>query len=158
MGGFTSRFELGDWNAVCDVCGFNFKASELKENWKGQRVCDKDFETRHPQEFVRARPETISPPWTRLAEVFQADVVGHSVAPITPSGTMSVSIDATAGNVTAALSPFFYVGSPEGIKLSLVRVDSSGNTVTVGGFSIAANQTLILIYQNNAWTVFGRLG
>ena len=28
-------------------------------------VCSKDFELRHPQEFVRVRPEKIAVPWAR---------------------------------------------------------------------------------------------
>lgn len=45
-------------NAICDVCGFKYRASELKLRWDGLRVCAEDFERRHPQEFVRAvRPD-----------------------------------------------------------------------------------------------------
>lgn len=61
----TKAYRAGDWLAICDMCGFRFYASELKENWKGQRVCSKDFETRHPQEFIRPRLEQTSVPWTR---------------------------------------------------------------------------------------------
>lgn len=65
-GGNSGNFyKSGDWNAVCDICGFRFKASKLKKNWKGQYVCEADFELRHPQEFVRVRPEKISVPWAR---------------------------------------------------------------------------------------------
>ncbi len=65
-GGNSGNFyKSGDWNAVCDICGFRFKASKLKKNWKGEMVCEADFELRHPQEFVRVRPEKISVPWAR---------------------------------------------------------------------------------------------
>ena len=58
-------FALGDWNAICDRCGRKFKASRLRKDWQGFMVCERDWEPRHPQDFVRAgRPET-SPPWTR---------------------------------------------------------------------------------------------
>lgn len=59
-------YKAGDWNAVCDRCGFKFKASELKEDWQGFRVCEHDFEMRHPQDFVRARVDRISVPWVRM--------------------------------------------------------------------------------------------
>ncbi len=42
-----------DWNAICDRCGFRYRASELKRNWQGLRVCAEDFEPRNSQEFVR---------------------------------------------------------------------------------------------------------
>lgn len=55
----------GDWNAVCDVCGFEFKASQLRKRWDGYRVCSKDWEQRHPQDFIRGKPERNRVPWAR---------------------------------------------------------------------------------------------
>ncbi len=60
----NTDYRLGDYKAVCDSCGFFFMASELQERWDGFRVCRKDWETRHPQEFVRSRPERTTPEWT----------------------------------------------------------------------------------------------
>lgn len=57
---------LGDWNAVCFTCGFKFKASQLKRNWKGNYVCSKCWEPRQSQDFVRAREDKQTPPWTQL--------------------------------------------------------------------------------------------
>jgi hypothetical protein len=50
-------FILGDSKAVCDVCGFDMHQSQLRKRWDGAMVCAKDFETRHPQDSIRARPE-----------------------------------------------------------------------------------------------------
>lgn len=58
-------YKPGDWNAICDRCGFKFKASDLRLEWTGLRVCEKDFELRHPQDFLRAKPDKIVVPWTR---------------------------------------------------------------------------------------------
>lgn len=58
-------YKPGDWNAICDRCGFKFKASELKLEWTGLRVCEHDFELRHPQDFLRARVDKINVPWVR---------------------------------------------------------------------------------------------
>lgn len=55
----------GDWNAVCYVCGFKFKASELIRHWQGYYVCSRDWEPRQPQDFVRAQADAIVPPWTQ---------------------------------------------------------------------------------------------
>ena len=55
----------GEWNCICDRCGFKFKASQLKEDWQGLRVCKDDFEMRHPQDFVKARLDKIWVPWVR---------------------------------------------------------------------------------------------
>jgi hypothetical protein len=48
-------------NAVCDRCGFRYKASELKLMWNGLRVCPEDFELRNAQEFVRAMSNDKAP-------------------------------------------------------------------------------------------------
>lgn len=51
------EFILGDSNAICDVCGFKHKQSQLRKRWDGAMVCKADWEPRHPQDFVKARPE-----------------------------------------------------------------------------------------------------
>ena len=50
-------FILGDSKSVCDVCGFHYKHSQLRKRWDGAMVCSKDFETRHPQDLIKIRPE-----------------------------------------------------------------------------------------------------
>lgn len=64
--------QLGTWNSICDRCGFKFKASELKLEWDGLYVCEKCFEPRQPQDFVRGVADVQTPPWTRPdgAEIF----------------------------------------------------------------------------------------
>lgn len=56
---------VGDWNAICDRCGFEFKASQLRKTWDGLYVCEEDWEQRHPQDFIRGVKEDQSVPWTR---------------------------------------------------------------------------------------------
>jgi hypothetical protein len=51
--GKKDTLKLGEHNAYCDVCGFKFKASDLRDRWDGYKVCELDWETRHPQDFVR---------------------------------------------------------------------------------------------------------
>lgn len=62
----SNYYKPGDWNAICDRCGFKFKASELREEWTGLRVCEADFELRHPQDFIKVTPDRISVPWVRM--------------------------------------------------------------------------------------------
>ncbi len=70
-----NRLILGDWNAICDVCGWKYKASDLRKRWDGLMVCEKDWEPRHPQDFIRAIPDMQKVPWTRpeTANIFVAD-------------------------------------------------------------------------------------
>lgn len=78
--GNKDYLKLGDYNAVCDVCGMKFKASELRRRWDNMRVCATDYEERHPQDLIRIRSEKQTPPWTRPP---QTEYV--VVAPIDPT-------------------------------------------------------------------------
>lgn len=66
-------FRSGDWLAICDRCGFEHFASQLKQEWTGLRVCHECWEPRHPQEFVTGREDDQAPPWVR------PDVPGEAV-------------------------------------------------------------------------------
>lgn len=59
-------YKKGDWNAICAICGFKYKASDLKWNSQIQDyVCKWDWESRHPQERLRAVKDNQSVAWTR---------------------------------------------------------------------------------------------
>lgn len=59
------KYVSGDWNAICDSCGKKVKASKLRRRWDGFMVCEDDYEMRHPQDFIRAKKDKISVPFTR---------------------------------------------------------------------------------------------
>lgn len=65
--GRADYFAPGDWNAICDVCGFKYKASELRLRWDGLWCCPEDWEIRHPQDFVRGVKDRQAIPWSRPA-------------------------------------------------------------------------------------------
>jgi hypothetical protein len=58
-------YKKGDWNAICYVCGFKRKASEMKLRWDGVYTCEQDWEIRQPQDFVRGVPDEQPLPWTQ---------------------------------------------------------------------------------------------
>ncbi len=58
-------FISGEWNLICDSCGKKIKAHEAKHRWDGLVVCPEDWEPRQPQDFVRAKTDKISVPFTR---------------------------------------------------------------------------------------------
>lgn len=60
-----NHFISGEWNLTCDVCSKKIKAHEARQRWDGFIVCPADFETRHPQDFVKARQDKITVPFTR---------------------------------------------------------------------------------------------
>lgn len=59
------RAVLGTYRAICDVCGFEYKAKDMRLRWDGAFVCSKDFEPRHPQDFLRGRVDRQSVPIAR---------------------------------------------------------------------------------------------
>ncbi len=61
-------FISGEFNLYCDVCSKKIKAHEAKHRWDGLIVCEKDYETRQPQDFVRARQDQITVPFSRPVE------------------------------------------------------------------------------------------
>lgn len=65
MTGRADHLVLGDWNAVCEMCGRKRKASMLVKNWQGGWRCPEHNEARQPQDFVRAVPDTQTPPWVQ---------------------------------------------------------------------------------------------
>lgn len=56
---------LGDWNIRCDACGRKLKGSQARQMWNGNQVCQRCWEPRQPQDFVRAIVENPTPPFVR---------------------------------------------------------------------------------------------
>ena len=53
-------FDGGNHWVVCDVCGFHYRSSEMRERWDGAVVCKADYETRHQQGYVKAKQDVIA--------------------------------------------------------------------------------------------------
>jgi len=60
-----NQYISGQWNLICDSCGKKIKAGQAHKRWDGLIVCLDDYEQRHPQDFVRARQDKISVPFSR---------------------------------------------------------------------------------------------
>lgn len=76
----SDHYEPGQWNALCDRCGFKFKARQLRKEWTGLMVCSGSatndcWEPRNAQEKLRAKADRQSPPWVR------PDTDGTDVSP-----------------------------------------------------------------------------
>jgi len=52
----------GQWNVICDVCGFEFKSAVMRKRWDGLVVCKDDFELDHPQKYIKGRADPIPVP------------------------------------------------------------------------------------------------
>jgi hypothetical protein len=72
MSGWT--YDSGQFNLYCDVCKKKIKASDAKHRWDGLIVCPDDWEQRHPQDFVKAKIDKISVPFSRPIENIDYDL------------------------------------------------------------------------------------
>lgn len=82
----------GDFWRICDRCGFKKRASQTFRTWDGLYVCAEDFETRHPQDFVRGRKDiqNVPNPRPEAADIY--------VGPLNPIETeMDIVIQTEAG-------------------------------------------------------------
>jgi len=52
-----NRHKVGDHLAVCDESGIVDYASRMVKRWDGAFVRKQAFETRHPQDFIRAKKD-----------------------------------------------------------------------------------------------------
>lgn len=64
MGG-KNYYVSGSHNVTCDVCSKKIKANEAHQRWDGFYVCKADLEMRHPQDFVKAKTDKITVPFSR---------------------------------------------------------------------------------------------
>lgn len=65
MQGVKDYIDLGNHNAICDVCGFKFKGNELRKRWDNLMVCESDYEERHPQDLIKGIIDKQTPPYIR---------------------------------------------------------------------------------------------
>ena len=84
-------YKSGDWLLICDVCSRKIKASTSKLRWDGFRVCPDDWEPRQSLDFIRARADKISVPFTRPQTTNQFVTVTYTNTDnnTVPSGTFN---------------------------------------------------------------------
>ena len=102
--GSADYLALGKWNVICDRCGVKRKNDQVRKEWTGLIVCiDKCWEERHPQDFVRSKPDDTSVPFTRPEKTDIFVDVTYSC-----SGEDEVYI--TQQHITAVGSGNLYIG------------------------------------------------
>jgi hypothetical protein len=67
MRGGKPYIRMGDYNAICDQCGFKYKryGDNLKLQWNNLLTCPKCYEERQPQDFVRGLKDRMTVPIAR---------------------------------------------------------------------------------------------
>ena len=62
---YTPVYTPGNWNVICDVCGKQYKASDLRQRWDNLMVDEGCWEPRQPQDYVHGIADIQAPPFTR---------------------------------------------------------------------------------------------
>ena len=159
----------GDWNAICDRCGFKFKASQLKEEWTGLQVCKECWEPRHPLDFERGIPDDPSVPWTRPdsdADTSATDVSGNTISTINSiqevddaDVTLTVGSDHSICEYNTALTSNRTVtldatGASQYDRFTVYRTAGGAFTLDVGGLQTipaSVNGVVIVEFNGTAW-------
>jgi len=151
-------YKRGDFNAICYVCGFKRKASEMKLRWDGVYCCKQDWEIRQPQDFVRGVPDEQGIPWSQSEP---PDAYNGAVVP--PATNIVVGTPTIFVNSTPAVSGTDYtIALPVGvitfitqfavgsiISWSGVWLDNAGNQITYTNralYILAPNTSVYQIY------------
>lgn len=111
--GQADFLRVGDYNAICDVCGRKFKFSRLRQKWDNTWACEQDWEPRQPQDYLRGIPDNMSVPLSRPdpPNQFIQDEIVTETPTITLSFTkalskmLSVSVSSVA-TILKSVYPF----------------------------------------------------
>lgn len=131
----THRTGKYDYNALCDVCGFKKKASELIKRWDGLMVCEEDWEPRNILDFFRTRNDAHQLPFTR-----PEDAGGLTWTP-TITGTIT-------GSYTAN---YVYSYSQTDNKLTFEIQLIPTTSITLSGVYFSANFVYPSSYSTQTW-------
>lgn len=162
-----------DYNVECPVCGFNYKASELKTRWDGLQVCPDDWEPRHPLDFYKPRNDTHKLPFILPAKgelsytptyVNRTDAANNGAITDTAyyrldslSGythiraQITVTVDATTATASATISLPTTAGGAgnvtvfdtDGVYLGTGTITAGGTTANLPNWT-ARNKTLTI--------------
>ena len=129
--GRSDYLKHGDPNAICDVCGFKYKLSQLKKRWDNLMVCPEDFEVRQPQDYVRGVRDQRSIPDAR-PEAPDVFVTGFVTTPV------------GATVITVGASPFTFT-NPTSLPLSIEVNDGSVSSITVNSIQQSTTSNVIVV-------------
>lgn len=133
----------GDFWRICDRCGAKTRSSQTYRTWDGLYVCHDDFETRHPQDFVRGRKDLQNVPNPR------PETVDNIIGPLTT--TLSVAATVTATTLTVASSTRFEATDRIGI------ICDNGSTVARTVNTVPTSTSITITASLGAAAAIGNL-
>jgi hypothetical protein len=135
----------GDFWRVCDVCGFDYRASETRKRWDGLITCEADWEPRHPQDYVRGRVDRQNVPEPRPQPV--EIVIGPLTTTISAAASAGATIISVESSVRFGGGDHIGVGLDDGeivrhVVLSVPDASSLTLTTSLRG-SVSAGNAII---------------
>lgn len=160
-------WKSGTWNAVCAVCGFQYKADQLRKRWDGFYVCEQDWEPRHVLDFFKVKEDkSQSVPWSQKdINTFTPNIsAGPLLLTAADLKNMSYTliIQVSAVNISITLPSIATLPSWVS-RINVIRIDSvtaknatlvaSGSDTFLGSAVIAALGTceFIINFSTGQW-------
>jgi hypothetical protein len=150
----TTRGRNGDYLVVDDRTGFTRWRSECVKDWQGLIVHRSVHEPRHPQDFLRARPEKFGVPDARPEkaiedETFTGPLVTETTAAAS-AGASTLAVTSTS-RMTAADSIGVYLQSGDLYRTTIASVDSTtGLTLSTALPDAVASGAKVIDYSATA--------
>lgn len=166
--GRADYLDLGDWNAVCSMCGRKRKASTMEKNWQGMYRCPEHNEPRQPQDFVRGIPDIQTPPWVQppadeFVDMEQASDV--TVSDSNPSIGDTITITVDVGGAVSQATVVAVVASNSGVvepsaggSMPLLITIPAGQTSATGSLRVVGSGGTVLSFSLNGVTQTVTLG
>lgn len=122
------NYRHGDFYRICDRSGFKVHASQTRREWNGLIVRSKDWEPRHPQDFVRSFGDRQSVPDPRVGSEVSLDIETTLDAD-EASGQATLSVTSTA-NFAVGQSVFVEMDN-DSYHQSTISSFVTNDTVTI---------------------------
>jgi len=123
-------YKPGDWLVICDRCGMKRYASQCRLDWQNLFVCERCFEPRHPQDFVKGVPDDQTVPISRPDVVSS---MGETTVK-TAASKNAMSIDLTSVTGIADRDSIGIVLDNGLVHWTFSDGTPSGYTVTLGSY------------------------
>ena len=129
----STKYIPGDPWFICDICGFQRRRSEIRENWKKQKVCaDTCWEPKHPQLTIRPVQEHTAVLGARPdSATYLLNTSSTTLASAAAKGDLTITV-ASATGIT------------DGDYIAVVTDDGTQVWTTVNGTPVGAVVTLTL--------------
>ena len=155
-----NTLKLGDWNSLCDLCGFKFKSSDLRDSGdlgkRGLKVCKKCYDPVHPQDLLRGKVDDQSVPWSRpdtSDEGAQSQTGDVSLVAGTDKTVQDWGTDSTAATVTLSETGTdrdFFILYKSGGSGSLTI---NSNVTTIATVPTGFEQRVYVRFNGSTWYV-----